>query len=164
MTEEDKVEKNKNMNEKGVEGSKKVVKDGSEVSLIYVGRTDDGVVFDEVKDKEHPFKFKVGSKQVLPKFEEALKGLGVGDKKSIHLSSKEAYGDVKDSLFVELPRNLVDTKIELEKGKRLVFRTPDGSIVYAVVKDFNDSTVKLDLNHPLAGKNLNFDVEIVGVD
>ncbi len=159
MTEENKIEKVDNKID-----NKKVVKEGSEVSLIYIGRTDEGVVFDEVKDKNHPFKFKVGSKQVLPKFEEALKGLGVGDKKSIHLSSKEAYGDVKDSLFVEIPRNLIDTKIELEKGKRLVFRTPDGSIVYAVVKDFNDSTVKLDLNHPLAGKNLNFDVEIVGID
>ncbi len=141
----------------------KKVENGSEVSIVYVGKTDDGKIFDKVDNKENPFKFRVGSGQVLPKFEESLLGLRVGDKKSIRLTSDEAYGPVNDSLVVELPRNLIDSKVELSKGKKLVFRTPDGHNVYAVVKDFNDSTVKLDMNHPLAGKNLNFEIEVVSI-
>ncbi len=153
-----------NNSDKKESGNNKKVESGSTVSILYVGTTDNGEIFDKVEDKSNPFKFKVGAGQVLPRFEEALIGMEVGDKKKIHLDSKDAYGDVKEQLVIEIPRNLVDGKVELVKGKKLMFRTPDGTNVYATIKDFNDSSVKLDLNHPLAGKNINFDIEMVAIE
>ncbi|MEM2121614.1 MAG: peptidylprolyl isomerase [Candidatus Woesearchaeota archaeon] len=138
----------------------KTAREGSLVEISYTGRFDDGRIFDSVQEG---FKFRIGSKSVLKSFEDAVIGMKVGETKKIRILPKDAYGERNEEYVAALPRNIFEGKVDLEKGKRLVFTAPDGSRAYAEIKDFNDEEVILDLNHPLAGKPLNFEIKLISV-
>ena len=155
----------KKVEHKNVQNTKpgsNVIGENSLVGIHYVGTFDDGKVFDSVKEKV--FKFRIGSNAVLKSFENALIGMKKGDTKRIRLKPEEAYGLRNEALVVAIPKNTLEGKVKLEPGKHLVFTTPDGSKAYAEIKEIKGDDVILDLNHPLAGKALNFDVEIVSVE
>ena len=139
------------------------VKIGSTVSIVYKGTLDDGSVFDKVEDKDKPFRFKVGSKQVIKKFEDSLIGMKKGDRRKLHINSTEAYGPRNDALLLQVPKSFLEGKVEVKPGKHIMLTAPDGSNAYALIKEVKGDNVVLDLNHPLAGKDLNFDIEVVDV-
>jgi peptidylprolyl isomerase len=135
---------------------------GSRVAIAYVGTLEDGEVFDKTEEG-NPLMFTIGAGEILPVFEEAIIGLKMGDEKEIHLEPKDAYGDKNPNLMQEVPKNLVEGKIELEKGKKIMFSTPDGHKAYAEIVYFSGESVRLDFNHPLAGKSLNFHIKVLEV-
>ena len=164
MKEDENVEKKEhNPIESANTNGNDTIKEGSTVSIIYTGTLEDGSVFDKVDDREKPFKFKVGSHQVIKKFEDSLLGLKRKDKKKLHINSVEAYGKRNDALLLKIPKNVLEGKVKVEPGKHIMLSAPDGSNAYALIKEVNGDEVVLDLNHPLAGKDLNFDIEIIDV-
>ncbi|MBN2881856.1 peptidylprolyl isomerase [Candidatus Woesearchaeota archaeon] len=140
-----------------------VVEDNKQVSVDYTGTLDDGSVFDSSEGRE-PLKFVVGLGHVIPGFEKAVVGMKVGEEKDIHIDSKDAYGDYDDKLMQEVPRDAVPQDLEVKEGMTLALRAPTGQVVPAKVVQVTDSIVKLDLNHPLAGQNLNFKLKVVSIE
>lgn len=133
---------------------KGAAKDGDTVTVKYRGTLDSGEVFDP---GAQPLTFKVGSGQVIAGFNDAVKGMTVGQKKTVHLDPAQAYGVRQDSLVIDVPKSQVPQGVQ--KGSQL--RLSDGRT--AVVVEVTDTTVKIDANHPLAGKALNFDIEVVTI-
>ncbi len=136
------------------------------VSLTYT-LTVDGHVVDSAT-KENPLAFPFGAGYLLPKFEEQINGLGVGDKFEFTLAPVDGYGDVIEQAIVELPVSvfMVDGKVEeglLTIGNQIPMSTADGQHLMGLVRAVTLDTVKMDFNHPMAGKTLNFSGEIVEV-
>ncbi|MEX0920882.1 MAG: peptidylprolyl isomerase [Candidatus Pacearchaeota archaeon] len=145
------------------------IKDGDTVKLDYEGKLDDGTVFDSSKhgDHSHPLEFTVGSKQVIPGFEAAVKGMKKGEKKEFKIASKDAYGDRKEELKKDVPRSSIPKNPqgqEPKKGMVLMVQSPQGQQFPAKIVKVTKDKVTLDLNHPLAGKDLTFNVEVVDVN
>ncbi len=144
------------------------VEPGQVVKLEYEGTFDDGTVFDTTKGKQ-PFAFLVGSGQVLPAFEKAITGMRQGSSKKVKLKAADAYGVSDPKKQVELPKEkvLVGANANLKEGATIfVTRTlPDGRTAQAPVKiaKITDKGVIVDYNHPLAGKDLNFQVKIIEI-
>jgi FKBP-type peptidyl-prolyl cis-trans isomerase 2 len=159
---ENKIENKESVHEKKSKEpiKEQIAKEGSLVEVSYTGTFDDGKVFDSVQEG---FKFMIGSKSVLKSFEDAVLGMKPGEVKKIRIMPKDAYGERNEDYVASMPRNIFEGKVELEKGKRLVFTAPDGSRAYAEIKDFNEQEVVLDLNHPLAGKPLNFEIKLISI-
>ncbi|MFP4402029.1 MAG: peptidylprolyl isomerase [Candidatus Nanoarchaeia archaeon] len=132
------------------------------VSLHYTGTFEDGSVFDSSEGKE-PLQFIYGVGQIIPGLEEGIDGLKVGDKKKIEkISPKKAYGEKSDEAMQEVPRSQLPQDVEVEVGMQLAAQGPQGPIPVQV-SDIKDETVVIDFNHPLAGKTLNFEVEIMDI-
>jgi peptidylprolyl isomerase len=141
------------------------IKDGSKIKLHYTGTLDDGTVFDTSKTKGEPLEFVIGQKQVIPGFEEGLMGLKKGDKKTIKVTSDKAYGARDDSKIAEYPKDKIPGDMQnLEVGVQVLFQDDQGNVLIATVKELKEKDVVLDLNHPLAGKDLTFEVEIMEID
>jgi peptidylprolyl isomerase len=138
------------------------IKEGDAVTLHYTGTLSDGSVFDTSMDKD-PLVFVVGNRQLLPAFEKAVKGLKIGDKETIELSSDEAYGQRNESLTAEYPLENVPSDMEIAIGGKLFMQSPDGNVGIAVIKEIGEENLVLDLNHPLAGEDLKFEIEIIDV-
>lgn len=141
----------------------KTIKEGSKVKLHYTGTLDDGTVFDSSKDKI-PLEFVVGGGQVIKGFEQGVVGMKAGEKKTIHITSDNAYGAYNPANIGEYPKDKVPKEMKLEIGAKLFLEAPNGGIAIATVKQIKNETILLDLNHPLAGKDLNFDVEILEIN
>ncbi len=131
-----------------------IAKDGDTVTIKYRGTLDNGEVFDP---GAQPLTFKIGSGQVIAGFNDAVKGMAVGQKKTVHIEPAQAYGVRRDDLVIEVPKAQVPQGVA--KGAQL--RLSNGAT--ATVIDVTDTTVKMDANHPLAGKALNFDIELVSI-
>ncbi|MEA3429854.1 MAG: peptidylprolyl isomerase [Nanoarchaeota archaeon] len=138
-------------------------KEGDTVKVEYTGTLDDGQVFDTNSGKE-PLIIKIGDKKLIKGFEEALHGMKPGDEKSIKLEPKDAYGEHQDTLFQTVPKTSFPEKMELKKGTSLSLRDPEGHTIIATVIEVNDKDVKIDLNHPFAGKNLNFKIKLLSIE
>lgn len=134
--------------------------DGDTVRVHYTGRLDDGEVFDTSEGGE-PLEFKVGAGQVIPGFDEAVRGMNIGDKKTINIPSDEAYGPRVDALVQEVAREGMNLDVEPQVGMNLLMQLPDGNQIPVAITDVTDTHITLDANHPLAGKDLTFDVELV---
>jgi FKBP-type peptidyl-prolyl cis-trans isomerase 2 len=134
---------------------------GSHVAISYIGTLEDGEVFDRTEEK-NPLMFTLGQGELLPAFEEALIGMKLDEEKDIRLEPKDAYGERNNTLVQEVPRNLLEGKVALEKGKKIMFSTPKGH-AYAEILEISGASVKLDFNHPLAGKPLNFHVKVLEI-
>jgi FKBP-type peptidyl-prolyl cis-trans isomerase 2 len=119
-------------------------------------------VFDTSSEQE-PLQFTIGKKEVIPGFEQAILGMNVGDSKTTKISASRAYGPHRDDLIVEVDRKNIDDDMDIEVGQRLKIKQPDGQEFIVKVAEIQDSTVKLDANHPLAGKDLTFDIDLVDV-
>lgn len=135
---------------------------GDTVRVHYTGRTDDGSEFDSSRERE-PLEVTLGQSQVIPGFEAALVGMDSGDSKTVTIPETEAYGPRREELVHEVPRSDIPDEIELEPGRRLLAHTPDGNQLQLVIKAVTDSSVTVDANHPLAGEDLTFDLELVEV-
>ncbi len=132
------------------------------VRIHYTGTLTDGTVFDSSNDRE-PFEFIIGQGMVIPGFENAVIGMSEGDEKTVSIPAEDAYGHYQDELVAVVARSQVPTEIELDIGTILQVRSPEGGIARVVVKKITESEVTLDLNHPLAGQDLTFELKLVKI-
>ncbi|MBD3170251.1 MAG: peptidylprolyl isomerase [candidate division Zixibacteria bacterium] len=137
-------------------------KDGSVVKVHYTGKLDDGSVFDSSKDRE-PLEFTLGQGSVIPGFEKGIVGMEVGSAKTIKLTPEEAYGPRRDNLIADVKKEQFPDNIEPKIGEQLQLTQQDGQVINVTVTQIEGDTVTLDANHPLAGKDLEFEVELVEV-
>ena len=135
---------------------------GDTVQVGYTGKLADGTVFDSSLEGE-PLEFTLGAGEVIPGFEKAVLGMKVGEKKTVTIPVNEAYGPPRDELIVEVPRDELSSSITPQVGMRLQQVGTDGSVIIAVITKVSDATVTLDANHPLAGKDLTFEIELVSI-
>lgn len=138
-------------------------KKGDTVRMHYKGTLSDGSVFDSSEGRE-PLQFTIGAGQIIPGLEQAVEGMGAGDEKTVTIPAAEAYGDYQPQARQGIPRDQIPDNIPLQVGGRLQVQTPEGRAVPVTVTEISDEVVVLDANHPLAGKDLTFAVEIVDVE
>lgn len=136
-----------------------MIENGSKVKVHYTGKLEDDNVFDSSTGRE-PLEFTVGSGQLIPGFEQGVMGLNTGDKKTIELEPDQAYGQVREDLVNEVPRENLPEGVQI--GQELQAQTEQGPLRVRVV-ELNETMGKVDANHPLAGKKLIFDLEVVEV-
>lgn len=134
--------------------------DGDRVKVHYTGTLDDGTVFDSSRERD-PLEFELGAQQVIPGFEEAVRGLEVGDSVEVSLAPEEGYGQRNDELMVDVARSDLPEGLDPEVGQTLEVRTEDDEPMAAWVAEIGEDAITVDLNHPLAGRELNFEVELV---
>ncbi|RFP86848.1 peptidylprolyl isomerase [Rhodobacteraceae bacterium 63075] len=138
------------------------VKSGDTVRIHYTGTLSDGSVFDSSEGRD-PLEFTVGSGQIIPGLDKALPEMEVGEKKRVEVASDEAYGPVQDEAKQAVPRSEIPEDIPLEVGLQLQARNENGEVMPLTVVEVSDEAVVLDANHPLAGKDLTFDIELVAI-
>jgi FKBP-type peptidyl-prolyl cis-trans isomerase SlyD len=138
------------------------IEEGSTVQLEYTLSEDNGPILDTNKGKA-PLTFTQGHQQILPALEKELAGLRTGDAKHVVLKPEEAYGPVDPDAHVEVAKEMLPAD-SLNVGARLLARNRDGEVRPVTVKEVKDQTVVLDLNHPLAGKTIVFDVKVLAVE
>ena len=140
------------------------IKKGSKIKVEYEGTLDNGEVFDTSKGRD-PLEFTVGEGKIIPGFENALIGMKKGEEKKIKIESKDAYGETNPELLKKLPKTQLpeDAREKIKPGMVLGMKAPDGRQVPVRVTGVGDSDITLDLNHPLAGKNLNFKLKVIDV-
>lgn len=148
-------------------GTKKVAsgvaKENDKVKVEYEGSFDSGEVFDSSAKHGESLIFVIGGKQVIPGFENAVIGLSVGEEKKIRLDPSEAYGDPNPQLVKQIPKNQVPADREIKPGMMLVMALPNGMEMPAKVIAVDSQFLTIDLNHPLAGKALNFRIKLVEI-
>ncbi|MCA1802900.1 MAG: peptidylprolyl isomerase [Rhodothermaceae bacterium] len=137
-------------------------KNGDTVKVHYTGKLNDGSVFDSSENRE-PLEFQLGSGQLIPGFEKAVSGMTVGDSTTVTIPANEAYGEVNEELILSVEKDRLPADIQPEVGMQLQVQQPNGQPVPVVISDVTDGIVKLDANHPLAGKELIFDIEVVEI-
>ena len=135
---------------------------GDTVLFHYTGSLNDGTVFDSSSGRE-PLRVTLGSGQVIRGVDEALIGMTPGEEKSVTLDADEAYGPHRPELLHEVQREAIPPEVDLEVGKQLEGRDTAGQRLRLTVVDVADDTVMLDANHPLAGQDLTFDLELVQI-
>ncbi|NKX46324.1 FKBP-type peptidyl-prolyl cis-trans isomerase [Roseicyclus persicicus] len=135
---------------------------GSTVSIHYTGTLSDGTTFDSSEGRD-PLTFEMGAGQIIPGLEAALSGMSAGESKTVTIPAAEAYGPHHAEAIQEIPRSAVPEHIPLDLGTQLQVQTPDGRAMPVTVAQVTEETVTLDANHPLAGKDLTFAVEVVAV-
>ena len=138
------------------------VKENDTVRVHYTGKLDDGSVFDSSLERE-PLEFTVGQGQLIPGFEQGVKDMAVNEKKTINIPAGEAYGDVRQDLIQEVPKSQLPPDIKPEEGLRLMSKTPQGQDIPLVITEVKDESIVVDANHPLAGKDLTFEIEVVEI-
>lgn len=139
-----------------------VIHNGSQVSLEYTLRDEEGSVIESNEGKD-PFTYTHGQGQIIPGLENGLEGMRVGAQKSIHIKPEDAYGPINASAFDEVPLERIPSELR-KVGAMLQAQTPDGQSFPARVHEIKEKTVVLDFNHPLAGKTLTFDVKILTIE
>ena len=137
-------------------------KSGDTVKIHYTGTLDDGTQFDSSAGRD-PLEFTVGSGQVIPGFDQAVEGMAVGDTKDVHIAAEDAYGPRHDQMIQEVPRSALPDDMEPEVGMGLQARRPDGAMLDLTVTAVGEESITVDGNHPLAGKALNFSLELVEI-
>ncbi len=135
---------------------------GSTVKVHYTGKLDDGNVFDSSRERE-PIEFTIGQGQLISGFENAVVGMAAGDTKTIKISSNEAYGTHRDELVINIDRARLPQNIDPKEGLCLNLRNPDGGTLEVTITSVDETSVTLDANHPLAGKDLTFEIELMEV-
>src|SRR3989338_1510316 len=140
----------------------KQVKQGDTVKVEYTGTFDNGTVFDTSEGRE-PLEFIAGTGQMIPGFDNAVIGMKIGQEKEIKLQPSEAYGDYNPQLVQEIPKEQVPIKEELKQGMVLAVTLPNGRQVPATITKVANETAAIDLNHPLAGKVLNFKLNVADI-
>ena len=138
------------------------VEDGHFVQVHYKGTLENGDVFDTSEGRA-PLEFQVGKSQVVPGFENAIKGMELNEKKTFNLSPAEAYGERNDSLIQSFARKDVPPDFKPEVGQTVALHAENGQQVPAIIIEMDEEQIKVDINHPLAGKALTFEIEIAGI-
>jgi peptidylprolyl isomerase len=138
-------------------------KNGDNVSVHYVGTLNDGTKFDSSRDRGEPISFTVGAGQMISGFNDAVVDMDVGETKTITLEPDQAYGNLNPDAIQEFPKDQFPESFEFISGGVVQGQYPDGSSFTATITEVKDSTAVLDFNHPMAGKTLNFEIELVSV-
>jgi peptidylprolyl isomerase len=133
---------------------------GDTVSVHYTGTLEDGTVFDSSEGRE-PLEFAIGSGQLIKGFDDAVTGMAVGDEKSITLEPENAYGNIRPDLVAKLPKDKFPEGVQA--GMTLLFKDPNGNQIPLKVAAVGQNDVTVDLNHPLAGKQLTFKIRLVHI-
>jgi FKBP-type peptidyl-prolyl cis-trans isomerase 2 len=141
----------------------KQVQSGDKVKVHYNGRLTDGTTFDSSSGRE-PLEFQVGSGQVIKGFDDGVTGMAVGDKRTVQIPVNDAYGPKDESMVVEFPKANFPPDMKPEVGMQLNMTNGSGQVIPVVIMEVADDTVILDANHPLAGQELIFDIEVVGIE
>lgn len=137
-------------------------KSGDKVRVHYTGRLDEGTQFDSSSGAD-PLEFELGAGQVIPGFEDAVTGMNPGDKVTVTIPADEAYGPHRDEMVLEAPRTEIPDELDPQVGQQLQLQHPSGQAIPVVVTEVTDETITLDGNHPLAGQDLTFDLELVEI-
>lgn len=138
-----------------------MIEQGNIITVNYTGKFQDGEIFD-TSEGRGPLRFKVGSGQLIPGFEIAVMGKEVGDKITTNITPEEGYGSVREDLIVSVPLDKMPGSVEV--GQALEAQGEDGQSAQVFVKEITEDSVVIDANHPLAGKDLVFDIEILNIE
>ena len=139
-------------------------KAGDSVQVHYTGKLTDGTVFDSSEGRD-PLQFVVGSGMVIKGFDEGVEGMAVGDTKTVHIPVEDAYGSASEDMIFEFDRQMIPDDIPLEVGMTLnMHQDGEARVIPVIVRAVSESHVILDANHPLAGHDLVFDIQLVGVN
>jgi peptidylprolyl isomerase len=138
------------------------VKEGDTIRVRYTGRLANGDVFDESPEGE-PLEFHVGANQVIAGFDEGVRGMELGERRTVEIEPDEAYGQRVDALVNTVAREGMRLEQEPEVGMSLLMQLPDGNQIPLTVTDVTETHVTLDANHPLAGKKLIFEIELMEI-
>lgn len=138
------------------------VKSGDKIKVHYHGRLTNGETFDKSEGRE-PLEFEVGSGMVIKGFDDGVTGMAVGDKKTINIPADEAYGPKNPDMIIDMPKDRFPKDMELEVGMPLSMSDGQGQQFQVVVAEVQDEVIILDANHPLAGEDLIFDLELVEI-
>ncbi len=138
------------------------MKDNTKVQVHYRGTLAGDEEFDSSIGRE-PLAFTIGAGEVLKEFENAVKKLKVGEKTEIDITAEQAYGEYQKELELQIPKENFPPDIKIELGEILRLRSPEGQEIVAVIDEINDDTIRLNANHPLAGQNLHFEIELVAI-
>lgn len=142
--------------------TKILVKDGDSVTVNYTGKLEDGSVFDSsFNEGRGPLSATLGANQLIPGFEKGLIGMGIGDKKVVEIAPFEAYGNYRPDMVSEIEKSKFPEDVTV--GSTLQGMSQAGPVIVTVL-EVNEDTVKVDANHPLAGKKLIFEIEVVSVN
>ena len=136
---------------------------GDTVKLHYTGTLADGTVFDSSEGRD-PLEFTLGANQVIPGFEKAVAGMNPGDTRTVNIPAAEAYGPRRDDMMIEVPPSEFPEHIHPKVGDQLQIRQPNGQPFNVTVSNVTESAVTLDGNHPLAGQDLTFAIELVAIN
>ena len=139
-----------------------IAKDSDTVKVHYTGTLDDGTVFDTSIERE-PLEFTLGEGMLIPGFEEAVKGMQVGQSKTVTIPAEEAYGPYLDDLIIVVERSQLPEGLDPEVGQVLEVTQEDGRTGVVTVIDVSETTITVDANHPLAGKDLTFEIKLVEI-
>ncbi len=140
------------------------VKNGDKIKVEYTGKLNDGTVFDSSEQHGQPLEFVVGSGQIIKGFDEAVVGMELNEEKEFKVEPKNAYGDPNPMLIQKIPREKLPSNVDIKPGMMLGLQTPDGQQLPARVADVNEKEVTIDVNHPLAGKELNFSIKVIAIE
>lgn len=138
------------------------VKKDDTVKVHYTGKLNDGEVFDSSEGRD-PLEFTVGAGQMIPGFEKGILDMKLNEKKTIQIPASEAYGEKREELLQEVPKNQLPQEIQPEVGMPLMAQLPDGGQQQLVIAEVREETIVVDANHPLAGKDLTFEIEVVEI-
>lgn len=138
------------------------VKTGDIVKVHYTGKLQNGDVFD-TSESRGPIEFKIGDKTIIPGFEKAIVGMKKGEKKTITIPSDKAYGPRMNDLISDVEKSHFPPDIKPEVGLQLELKQPEGATILVTVTNVSGDVVTLDANHPLAGKDLIFDIELLEI-
>lgn len=139
-----------------------IVKDGDTVKVHYTGTLQGGEVFDTSRERE-PLEFTLGQGQLIPGFEKAVIGMSVGDTTTAEIPSAEAYGEKNPEMEVQIQKDQLPEGMEPQVGMQLQLNQPNGQAIPVQVTKIEGEEVTIDANHPLAGKDLKFDIELVEI-
>jgi peptidylprolyl isomerase len=137
-------------------------KNNDSVKVHYTGKLKDGTVFDSSQDR-NPLQFQLGQGQIIPGFEQAVMGMSPGESKTVNIPSNQAYGPRLEELIQEVPRQQLPTDMEFQVGQRLQLGQEKEQPMIVEVTEVTDASITLDANHPLAGKELIFDIELLEI-
>ncbi len=138
------------------------VKSGDTVKVHYHGKLTDGTTFDSSEGRE-PLEFTVGNGDVIKGFDDGVTGMSVGQKKTVHIPADDAYGQKDENRIVEFPKTNFPPDLKPEVGMQLNMTNGSGQVIPVVIHEVGQDTVMLDANHPLAGQDLVFDIELVDI-
>lgn len=137
-------------------------KQGDTVRIHYTGTLNDGTVFDSSQGRD-PLEFTLGQGKVIPGFEQAVVGMDLGESRTANIPVAQAYGPRDEKLVMQVDRKQVPADVELEVDDQIQLRRRDGGMAVATVTAITEATVTMDGNHPLAGEDLTFDIELVEI-
>ncbi|MGB3008385.1 MAG: peptidylprolyl isomerase [Chitinophagaceae bacterium] len=138
------------------------VKSGDKVKVHYHGKLTSGETFDSSAGRE-PLEFEVGSGSVIPGFDEGVTGMTIGEKKTINIPFIEAYGPRNPEMVIEMPKDRFPEDMQIELGMPLMMSDGQGQQFQVTIVEIKETEVMLDANHPLAGQDLTFDLELVEI-